>query len=171
MASKFSKAAFKADELLLMRLYKKAGYKDSDLPTLIRAVRNGNLAMEAMFETAVARVGQMKRVDIPGMDHEDGSDCKKITAVRQGGAYGAWFSVKNKKGMIRAIVVEPKTEKIYYFKFPPKFYIKKTSHRKKKSIAINFSADGSLSNLEDPRATYQREVWSHQVKSFKELCS
>jgi hypothetical protein len=173
MASKFSKAAFKADELLLLHLYKKAGYKDSDLKTLLRAVRNGNLAMEAMFETAVARVGQIKRVDLPGMDHEDGSDCKKVTVVNQGTienpSLGAGFSVENKYGVIRAIVVEPLTKTIYYFKFPPKYYLNRKT--KKKNIRISFSNEGGPPNLNRRNAKTAREIWSYQVKSFKELCS
>lgn len=174
MASKFSKESFKADKLLLINLYKKAGYKDSDLPILIRAVKHGHLAMESIFETAVSRIGKLKRVDLPGMDHDDGSDCKKVTAVNQGTkenpVHGAWFSVKNKKGVIRAIVVEPKTKIVYYFKFPPDYYLNKNENCKKKCIRIPFALDGSIPNLDRSNAHSARKIWSYQVPFFKSLC-
>lgn len=173
MASKYSKDVFKADEILLRHIYKKAGYKDSDLPTLLRAVRRGDLAMETVFENAVSIVGKIKRVDVDGMDHEDGSDSKKVTVVNQGTVknpnLGAGFSVKNKKGVIRAIVVEPSTKQIYYFKFPPKWHLNRKN--KRKNIRINFSNDGGPPDLERSNSNTAREIWSFRVKTFKELCS
>lgn len=173
MASKFSKDLFKSDEILLRHIYKKAGYKESDLPTLLRAVRQGDLAMESVFENAVARVGKIKRVELFGMDHEDGSDCKKVTVVNQGTVKkpyrGAGFSVKNKKGVIRAIVVEPITEEIFYFKFPPEWYLNR--NLKKENIRINFSNTGGPPDLNRSNSFGSREIWSFRVKTFKELCS
>lgn len=173
MASKYSKAVFEADEILLNHIYKKAGYKDSDLPTLLRAVRQGDLAMEIVFENAVSLVGKIKRVNIDGMDHEDGSDSKKVTVVNQGSiekpSLGAGFSVENKKGVIRAIVVEPSTKQIYYFKFPPEWYLNRQT--KRKNIRINFSNDGGPPDLKRSNSNTAREIWSFRVKTFKELCS
>ena len=84
MASKYSLDAFKADEILLNHIYSHAGYTKKDVPTLLKAVRRGDLAMESLVENAISRVGKIKRVDIPGMDFEDGSDSKKVTVVNQG---------------------------------------------------------------------------------------
>lgn len=174
MASKFNLEAFKADEILLEKIYKFAGYKESDLPTLKRAVKRGDLAMESMVENAISRVGKIKRVDLQGMDFEDGSDSKKVTVVNQGTKIkpvrGAGFSSKNKKGTLRVVVVEPMTNEVFYFKIPPEFYIGQKQRRRELGLRIYFSNNGGKPNFTN-KATESKKVWSYQVKSFKELCS
>ena len=63
MASKYSKDQFKADEILLEKIYRFAGYKKDHLPGLIKAVRQGDLAMESMVENAISRIGKIERTN------------------------------------------------------------------------------------------------------------
>lgn len=174
MASKYNPQAFKADNILLEKIYKFAGYKSSDLPTLKRAVLRGDLAMESMVENAISRVGKIKRVDLPGMDFEDGSDSKKVTVVNQGTKAkvnrGAGFSSKNKKGLLRVVVVEPMTNEVFYFKIPPEFYVGQHQKRREVGLRINFSQTGGKPSFKN-YAHASKKIWSYQVNSFKELCS
>lgn len=173
MASKFSAATFRADEILLEKIYRFAGYTKDHLPTLKRAVKQGDLAMESVVENAIARVGKFKRVDKQGMDFDDGSDAKKVTVVNQGTIKnpnrGAGFSTKNKKGVLRVVVVDPVTKEVYYFRIPPEFYIGVDQKRRETALRINFSNDGG-----PPKRlkTYQYvSAWDFNVKSFRKLCA
>jgi hypothetical protein len=172
MASKYNTEQFKSDAILLKKIYKFAGYDNKDLPTLLKAVRRGDLAMESVVENAISKVGKLKRVDVPGMDFDDGSDAKKVTVCNQGTINtpyrGAQFSTKNKKGILRVVVVEPITEEVFYFKIPPSFYIGAIQKRREVALRINFSNTGGPPDLR--KAKLEETVWDHQVKSFKKLC-
>jgi hypothetical protein len=174
MASKYSKETFKADAILLEHIYSHAGYSKSDLPVLRKAVKRGDLAMESLVENAVSRVGKLKRVDIIGMDHEDGSDTKKVTVVNQGTKLkpyrGAGFSTKNKKGVLRVVVVDPLIKKIFYFRIPPKFYVGVKQKRREVALRIRFHKDGGRPFFKD-EIPNKKDVWSFEVKTFKKLCS
>lgn len=174
MASKYSKDVFKADEILLNNIYSHAGYTKKDVPTLLKAVRRGDLAMESVVENAISRVGKIKRVDITGMDFEDGSDSKKVTVVNQGTKLkpnrGAGFSTKNKKGILRVVVVEPMTEEVFYFRIPPDFYVGREQKRREVALRIRFSKLGGMPE-HTSASTTGKEIWGFRVKSFKELCS
>lgn len=172
MASKYNTEQFKSDAILLRKIYRFAGYTKKDLTTLLKAVKRGDLAMESVVENAIARVGKLKRIDITGMDFDDGSDAKKVTVCNQGTVKlpyrGAQFSTKNKKGILRVVVVEPITEEVFYFKIPPSFYIGVEQKRREFAIRINFSNTGGIPDLDRIKTD---SVWDYQVKSFKELCS
>ena len=172
MASKYSKDAFKADEILLNHIYNHAGYNKHDLSILLKAVRRGDLAMESLVENAISRVGKIKRVDLPGMDFADGSDSKKVTVVNQGTKIqprrGAGFSTKNKKGTLRVVVVEPLTEEVFYFKIPPEFYVGQKQKRRETALRIPFSATGGKPKFQGNSST-SRDIWNFNVKSFKKL--
>lgn len=173
MASRYNKDVFKSDEILLNHIYSHAGYTRKDIPTLLKAVRRGDLAMESLVENAIARVGKLKRVDITGMDFNDGSDSKKVTVANQGTKEkinrGAGFSTKNKKGVLRVVVVEPMTEEIFYFRIPPEFYIGKNQKRRETALRINFSNTGGKPTKLSGKTS--QEIWSYEVSTFKKLCS
>lgn len=173
MAAKYSVDTFKADEILLNHIYSHAGYSKHDLPVLLKAVRRGDLAMESFVENAISRVGKIKRVDITGMDFEDGSDSKKVTVVNQGTKLmpnrGAGFSTKNKKGVLRVVVVEPMTSEVFYFRIPPEFYVGKDQKRRETALRIRFSKHGGKPQLH--RSTTTAEIWGYEVKTFKKLCA
>lgn len=174
MASKYSLEQYKADEILLERIYSFAGYKKSHLPALRYAVRQGDLAMESVVENAIARVGKLERIDLPGMDFNDGSDAKKSTVVNQGTykrlVRGAGFSTKNKKGTLRVVVVDPMVSEVFYFKIPSEFYLNQKQKRRETALRILFDKDGGVpKNLN--RHSTGKEIWSYRVKTFKELCS
>ena len=174
MASRYNKDAFKADEILLSHIYSHAGYAKKDVPTLLKAVRRGDLAMESLVENAIARVGKLKRVDTPGMDFNDGSDSKKVTVVNQGTREkpirGAGFSTKNKKGVLRVVVVEPMTKEIFYFRIPPEFYVGRDQKRREKALRIPFSKFGGMPAHTNASKT-SKEIWSYEVSTFRKLCS
>jgi len=174
MASRYSKEAFKADEILLNKIYNHAGYNKKDIPTLLKAVRRGDLAMESLVENAISKVGKLERVNIQGMDFIDGSDAKKVTVVNQGTIdkpiRGAGFSTKNKKGILRVVVVEPMTEEVFYFRIPPEFYIGREQKRREIALRIPFSKFGGIPQHK-PSSTTSKEIWDFQVKTFKKLCS
>ena len=174
MASKYSKEIFKSDSILLQHIYSHAGYNKADLPVLRKAVMRGDLAMESLVENAVARVGKLKRVNIIGMDHHDGSDTKKVTVVNQGTKAkpyrGAGFSTKNKKGVLRVVVVDPLINEVFYFRIPPSFYVGVEQKRRGVALRIRFHKNGGrpFFKNEVPNST---DIWSFEVKSFKKLCS
>lgn len=174
MASKYSKALFKADAILLDHIYSHAGYSKSDLIVLRKAVKRGDLAMESLVENAVSKVGKLKRVDTFGMDHSDGSDTKKVTVVNQGtkaNPYrGAGFSTKNKKGVLRVVVVDPLIKEVYYFRIPPSFYVGVKQKRRETALRIRFHKDGGRPFFKGETLT-DKDIWFYEVKSFKKLCS
>jgi hypothetical protein len=174
MASKYSKEMFRADAILLEHIYSFAGYNKTDLPVLRKAVKRGDLAMESLVENAVSRVGKLKRVDVIGMDHEDGSDTKKVTVVNQGTKLkpyrGAGFSTKNKKGILRVVVVDPLIEEIFYFKIPPAFYVGVKQKRREVALRIRFHKDGGRP-FKKNEIVSDTDIWFYQVKTFKKLCS
>lgn len=173
MASKYSEEQFAADEILLEKIYRFAGYRKSHLPGLKKAVRQGDLAMESMVENAISRVGKLERTNKQGMDFTDGSDAKKVTVVNQGTIKdpnrGAGFSTKNKKGVLRVVVVDPLVEDVFYFRIPPEFYIGVKQKRREVGLRIRFSKNGGMPERFTPNGT-SKEIWSFQVNSFKELC-
>ena len=168
MASKYSIDSFKADEILLKHIHSHAGYNKTELPTLVKAVRRGDLDMGSFVENAIARTGKLKRVNITGMDFEDGSDSKKVTVVNQGTKLkpilGASFSTKNKKGVLRVVVVEPMTEDVYYFKIPPEFYVGVEQKYRELMLRIHFSKQGGKPD------SCRNKIWDFQVKTFSKLC-
>lgn len=174
MASKYSTDTFKADEILLRHIYSHAGYTKNELNVLLKAVRRGDLAMESVVENAIARVGKLKRVDLPGMDFSDGSDSKKVTVVNQGTKNkpyrGAGFSTKNKKGVLRVVVVEPLTSEVFYFRIPPEFYVGQKQKRRETALRILFNQEGGKPDFKSHSKT-SKEIWSYEVSTFTKLCA
>lgn len=173
MASKYSKEQFIADKILLEKIYKFAGYKKEHLPALTKAVKQGDLAMESMVENAISRIGKLERTNQTGMDFTDGSDAKKVTVVNQGTIKsplrGAGFSSKNKKGILRVVVVDPLVEEVFYFKIPPEFYLGQEQKRREVGLRILFSKEGGKPDFKLRSPTAQ-QMWSFQVRTFKDLC-
>ena len=174
MASHYSEDQYLADEILLKKIYLYAGYLEEHLPSLIVAVRQGDLAMESMVENAISKVGKLRRVNMIGMDFEDGSDAKKTTVVNQGTvkkpSRGAGFSTKNKKGVLRVVAIDSMVNEVFYFKIPPSFYLNTIQKRREIALRIYFDKNGGKPNM-SPNKTTTKEIWSFQVNTFEELCS
>ena len=172
MASKYSTDQFTADEIIVNKIFRHAGYSNEDLPTLLRAVRKGDIAVESMVENAISRVGKIARSNKVGEDFVDGSDAKKVTVVNQGTVKspvrGAQFSTKNKTGLLRVVVCDPMTDQVYFFKIPPTFYVGRG--RRSVSVRIAFNKTGGVPTFTNNNIQTQ-EVWSFRVNSFKELAS
>lgn len=173
MASKYSQEQFRADEVLLRKIYKFAGYQDKHLPGLTRAVKQGDLALESVVENAIARVGKLERTNAKGMDFTDGSDAKKVTVVNQATKQkpmrGAGFSTKNKHGVLRVVVVDPVIDEVFYFRIPPEFYHGTQHKRRELGLRITFDKDGGKPKKIGP-GTVMEQIWGFQVKSFAKLC-
>ena len=169
MTSKYSQEQFIADEILLEKIYKFAGYEKEHLPVLKKAVKQGDIAMESMVENAISRVGKLERTNQTGMDFTDGSDAKKVTVVNQGTKNkpirGAGFS-----RILRVVVVDPVVNEVFYFKIPPEFYLGQEQKRREIGLRILFSKTGGKPDF-NLRSPTTKEIWSFQVKSFKDLCS
>lgn len=174
MASKYSQEQFKADEILLEKIYHFAGYKKEHLPILKKAVRQGDIAMESMVENAISRVGKLERTNQTGMDFTDGSDAKKVTVVNQGTIKdpnrGAGFSSKNKKGVLRVVVVDPMVNEVFYFRIPPEFYIGVEQKRRETALRIRFSKNGGMPERFNKNGGVTKEMWSFRVSTFAALC-
>lgn len=175
MASRYSEELFKSDEILLNAIYTFAGYNKNHLPALRKAVLQGDLAMESVVENAIARIGKIDRVNVKGMDFSDGSDAKKVTVANQGTIAdprrGAGFSTKNKKGILRVVVVDPMVSEVFYFKIPPEFYIGLDQARREVALRIPFSKDGGIPKRFPVHASTSKALWSFRVNTFKDLCS
>lgn len=174
MASKYSEEQFKADELLLEKIYRFAGYSKTHLPGLLRAVRQGDLALESVVENAISRVGGLERTNAKGMDFTDGSDAKKVTVVNQATRNrpqrGAGFSTKNKRGVLRVVVVDPLANEVFYFRIPPEFYVGAPQKRREQGLRITFSNTGGKPEKLQPGSVME-QLWGFQVKSFSKLCA
>ena len=173
MASKYSEEQYKADAVLLQKIYRFAGYSKAHLAALERAVMQGDLAMESVVENAIARVGKLTRTNATGMDFTDGSDAKKVTVVNQATKRnpnrGAGFSTKNKRGVLRVVVVDPLDGEIYYFRIPPEFYVGAPQKRREQGLRISFSKEGG--KPKNIRAgSVVEQLWNFRVKSFSGLC-
>ena len=168
MATKYSITAYKCDKIFVEHLYKYAGYEDQDLPTLLKAVQQGDLAVESILENAIAKVGNLSRTMEDGMDFTDGSDAKKCTAMNQGGHRfynkGTRISTKNKFGLLRIAVLDPDIEKMFYFKIPFEIYCGNNL------IRIPFCAYGGKPYFRSNNYI-GKSYWECQVKTFEELCS
>ena len=171
MASIYSEENYQCDEILLRAIYLYAGYSKRDLTTLLRAVRQGDLAIETVLENAIAKTGNLERCNDKGMDFTDGSDAKKAKVGNQGTTelpcMAADISSKNKNGILRCMVVDPATRAIHYFKIPPKYY--KATKARRNKIRINFNNSGGKPKCKP--GSVSEEVWSYEVETFEELCS
>lgn len=171
MATKFNPDVYKSDEIILNTIYPYAGYTKKDLPTLLKAVRQGDLAVESILENAIAKCGNLIRCDHDGMDFTDGSDAKKAKVSNQGTIakrdLAADIITKNKTGILRCLVVDPITETIHFFKVPPEFYNNGPKSWKTK-IRIQFNNDGGKPDVKS--GSIGEQIWSYEVFSFEELC-
>jgi hypothetical protein len=171
MASIYSEENYRCDEILLRTIYQYAGYSKRDLTTLLKAVRQGDLAIETVLENALACAGNLERCSTKGMDFTDGSDAKKAKVANQGTAthvhMAADISTKNKNGILRCMVVDPATESVHYFKVTPSFY--KANKSRQNKFRINFNNNGGKPSCKP--GSVSEEVWSYEVKTFEELAS
>lgn len=173
MASKYNPDGYKGDLLIVEHLYTYAGYDEQDLPTLRKAVAQGDLAVESIVENAISKVGNIARVNTKGMDFADGSDAKKVVVCNNGTIAkpnrSADVSTKNKTGILRVVVADALSNELFFFKIPPDFYVGRG--RRSLGLRINFDNSGGhpvLRKVEGP--TF--DLWFvYRVKTFEALCS
>ena len=153
MATHLTDNSIAGDSLIFEEIIKKA-YKNVEntnpLTLLRKMVDDGVIQVDGLFEKAVSVVGKLERDSTEGRDFADGSDAKKATTywqieepsdsnnlknpmVRRRADIK---NLKNKQGVLRCIIAETHTGKIYYFRIPGKEY------QGKKKISIDFDKNG-----------------------------
>jgi hypothetical protein len=141
---------------------------EMDQRTLDILIEMGALQVSTLLELAIANVGDLDVISADAHDLSDGSEVKMATVRthRRGTSCGAMISnTKNKTGLIRAQVMEPTTEKFYYFTIPYDAHSKITGAS---NIDIPFHLDGT------PRKDYKPKIlpnwWKFEVESFERMC-
>lgn len=171
MATHLTENSIAGDSLIFEEIIKKAyrNIETIDTLTLLRKmVNDGVIQVDGLFEKAVSVVGKLDRDSTEGRDFADGSDAKKATTFWQIGYPSASNSLvnpvvrrradiknlKNKKGVLRCIIAETHTNKVYYFRIPASVY------RGKKKISIDFDKNGIPNG---------GKYWQWECKSFSEM--
>jgi hypothetical protein len=96
-----------------------------------------------------------------GSDFSDKSDSKYSTVTYYGTAYATIAGIKNKIGMLRVMVHEPKTNKNYFFRIPHKVYAPYVN--KNDSLKVYFDKNG---NPRRPtRENIRYDLWDHECSA------
>ena len=168
VASKITDNTVLGDKLLIPVLGKYLGFSEEKINMCIELAESGCIAVESLLELTISKVGNLQQSIIDGQDFIDGSDAKKcvVTTISlDDGSIGATITnVKNKNGILRVVVSEPTTNKIYYFKIPNE------ELKERHNIKIRFSNFGGM-----PRKlrqdTLSWKLWNkYRVDTFEELC-
>jgi hypothetical protein len=164
MATGLTENSIAGDNIIFDDLIGKAyrNAKNADpIELLRRMVNDGVIQMDALFEKAISMVGKHTRDSAMGRDFADGSDAKKAITCwgRRPGfttrRVARITKIKNKKGLLRVIVAETITNKVYYFKVPYDAY------KDLVAFTIYFNEDGT------PK--YNGKSWQYQCKNFTEM--
>jgi hypothetical protein len=173
MASQLTDNSITGDSIIFEHLIGKAyrNAKNMDPITLLRnMVDDGVLQIDALVEKAISKIGKIERDSTVGRDFKDGSDAKKAittwcierpsgnnslikTSVRR---VATITNLTHKRGILRCVVAETKTNEIYYFRIPYHAY------KGLRTIRIYFDEDGT------PKTGW---VWSWQCVNFTEMAS
>ena len=146
MATTLSKNIQVGDMLIFNEIINYAYPKTSQTnKTLLKKmVLDGVLQIEILFEKAISLCANLTRESTVGRDFVDGSDAKKVLVQNnfepKRNAYrrvGRITNLKNKQGLLRCIVSEAITGKVYYFAIPHYAY------NGLRSISIYFNTDGT----------------------------
>jgi hypothetical protein len=148
-------------------------YYRTELFTLEEAIKflwDRNLInVGELAEKAIVRTGKKKQTkrNNPECDFDDNSDSKYVTVshyqTKSGSitSYACVAGIKNKKGTLRVMVHEPKTQLNYYFRIPYKVYAPYTGADD--SLKIWFNNDGSP--REPKRIDIRYNLWDHECSS------
>ena len=130
----------------------------------LEQANRGTQNIPMFLEQCVSYVSGLRRSNVPGEDHEDGSDTKFVTIRRglNGGKFGYTAGIgnlANKRGTLRVVVyIEPRRT-FQYFVIPYAGWSVLT-----------------CKNGQDIRLSYNRQtgrvskIWPFEVSSFAQLC-
>jgi hypothetical protein len=168
MASQLTENSIAGDIILTRELCKQLKYSAEKTKTILNLTKQGIIAVEILLETAIAKVGKIKRNSTKGMDFEDGTDAKKSTVTINDSKTGRYsisiLGIKNKVGALRVAAASPLSNEIYYFIIPNK------ELKNKSSIKIMFNKDGGPTQSNQINS-FSHKCWNqYRVKTFKELC-
>ena len=129
-------------------------------------IPNGDIAIESLLETAIAKQTGLTKYSTIGYDflNKDGSpggDAKKATVFENTMRPRREAKVsdfQNKIGDLYICVYEPLTDKFYYFRVPHSHYVGRSS------LAIYFELDGTP-RRERLRSDSPKSLWDFECKS------
>lgn len=115
-----------------------------------------------LAEQAVVRLGKKTQTsrNNPSCDFTDNSDSKYVTVsyYNENSPYASVGGLKNKRGTLRVIVFEPKTEINYFFKIPHRVYKPYTGGND--SLKIWFDKHGKP---REPKRHSRYNLWDYEV--------
>jgi len=131
---------------------------------------NGDVSMESVLETAIAKQNNIKKYSTEGYDflNKDGTpggDAKKASvreSTNRPRLEAKISDIKNKIGDLYICVYEPLLDKFYYFSVPY------DRHHKYKVLSIYFELDGSP-RRNQIRLDYKPPLWEYEVESIAHL--
>lgn len=136
--------------------------------TIDTLIDMGVLQVSTAFELAIANVADLDVVSTNAYDISDGSDAKLSTCrfSSYGKRYGSQVAnTRNKSGTLRVQVLEPITDRFYYFVIP------QTAHgllTGSSNIEIPFEMDGQPKKNYVPR--FLPNWWQFEVQTFEDMC-
>lgn len=144
MASTLSKNIQIGDDVIFEEIinYAYSPISTESKSLLKQMVHDGVLQIEILVEQAISACANLIRESTVGRDFEDGSDAKKAITVDCFDTYSyrrvaKITNLQNKEGLLRCVVAETLTSKVYYFAIPHYAY------EGLKQIAIYFNEDGT----------------------------
>ena len=129
-------------------------------------IPNGDIAIESLLETAIAKQTGLTKYSSIGYDflNKDGSpggDAKKATVFENPNRPRREAKVTdfhNKTGDLYICVYEPLTDKLYYFRVPHWYY------RTRTVMSVYFELDGSP-RRDKLRSDSKEPIWIFECKS------
>lgn len=186
MASKNTKNTALGDILIIKELSKHLKFSEEQTKFTIKLAKKGIIAVESLLEESISKIGKIQRSNEDGEDFVDGSDAKKcIVSNNDSKTDSKSVTISNvmgKKGILRVLIADPNTNKLFFFKIPNK-ELKNKNH----GIKIMFSKNGGMPehlvkksiptiNIWGERKikvpdTFSARCWLlYRVDTFKELC-
>lgn len=148
-------------------------YDEEQISLLREQVEHGIIHIETLVENALARAsnGLYTRVAEYGRDFCDNSDAKKaVSQFRNNNvAKGIWTNsvtirdIKNKTGILRAIIYSKEQEKFYFFAIPYKAYNGLTQ--------VEISMDQFSGYRGTPLGIPKGKWTRYEVESFEKLAT
>jgi hypothetical protein len=173
MAAVLRENTVNGEILIIQELCKQLKYSKQKTKFHTEAAKHGVIAVEALLEKAIAKVGGLTRCNKDGRDFTDGSDAKKgVINFHKGSEYDTIRrcdigNLKNKRGILRIVIADPLYGKLYYFRVPRSVYV----GRKSIYFCFNSTGETKCMKYKSGKITLMWKLWNAcRVDTFKELC-
>lgn len=128
----------------------------------------GYFQVSTVYEDVMAYLAGCTVVSEDTHDLSNGADCKITTARKHGHSYSAPIKdIKNKKGTLYAMCLEPIQHKFYYFAIPKSSYCNIPA---KSNIEIPFFMDGTPRRVPSRKLTYAN-WWDYECDSLADMAN